>query len=148
MGFTLQGSYRLWNTTALTAEEAKSSMPDYSMDSSRAHNVRASSLKMKDRSNEAYSLKLNTFLPSSQTRLSATYSRFGANFQSFSLFTTGTRQSAWSVRVDQPFFQKRLLVTGSIRTNDFVNSLLSTAYNSTADFASIQATLRLTKYPT
>ena len=148
MGFTLQGCYRLGKTTALIAEVAKSSLPYYSLDSSHAHSILASSLKMNDRSNEAYSVKVNTFLPSWQTQLSATYSRFGANFQSFSLFTTGTRQSAWSVRVDQPFFQKRLLVTGSIRTNDFVNPLLSTAYSSTAVFASIQATLRLKKWPT
>ena len=148
MGFTLQGCYRLGKTTALIAEVAKSSLPYYSLDSSHAHSILASSLKMNDRSNEAYSVKVNTFLPSWQTQLSATYSRFGANFQSFSLFTTGTRQSAWSVRVDQPFFQKRLLVTGSIRTNDFVNPLLSTAYSSTAVFASIQTTLRLKKWPT
>jgi hypothetical protein len=148
MGITVQGCYRLGKTTALIAEVAKSSRPYYSLDSSKGHSILASSLKMSDRSNEAYSLKVNTFLHSSQTSLSATYSRFGANFQSFSLFTTGTRQSAWSVRVDQPFFRKHLLVTGSVRTNDFVNPLLNTAYSSTAVFASLQATLRMRKWPT
>ncbi|HLZ87674.1 MAG TPA: hypothetical protein VKQ52_10550, partial [Puia sp.] len=148
MGFTLQGCYRLGKTTAFIAEVAKSSLPYYSLDSSHAHSVLASALRMNDRSNEAYSVKVNSFIPRSQTQLSVTYSRFGANFQSFSLFTTGTRQSAWALRVDQPFFQKHLSVTGSIRTNDFVNPLLSTAYSSTAVFASIQATMRLKKWPT
>jgi len=147
MGFTAQGCYRLGKTTALIAEVAKSSLPYYSLDSSGAHNMLPSTVKMNDRSNEAYSLKVNSFIPASQTQLSATYSRFGANFQSFSLFTTGSQQSAWSVKVDQPFFQKRLLVTGSIRTNDFVNPLLSTAYSSSAVFESIQGTLRMKKWP-
>jgi hypothetical protein len=148
MGFTLQGCYRLGKTTALIAEVAKSSLPYYILDSSQEHSVLASALKMNDRSNEAYSLKINSFIPSSQTKLSATYSRFGANFQSFSLFTTGNRQTAWAVKVDQPFFKKRLLVTGSIRTNDFLNPLLTTAYSSTAVFGSIQATMRLKNWPT
>jgi hypothetical protein len=148
MGFTIQGTYRLGKTTAVIAEVAKSSLPYYSLDSTQRHSVLASNLKMNDRSNEAYSLKVNTFIPASQTQLSATYSRFGANFQSFSLFTTGTRQTQWSVKVDQPLFQKKLLLTGSIRTNEFVNPLLTTSYSSTAIFGSIQATMRLKKWPT
>jgi len=148
MGFTVEGSYKLSKTTMLTAEAAKSSLPYYSLDSSKSHDLLGTTLKLNDRSNEAYSLKIRSFIPFSQTQLSATYSRFGANFQSFSLFTTGTEQSAWSVRVDQPFLQKRLLVTGSIKTNDFTNPLLVTAYKSTAVFESIQATLRLKNWPT
>jgi hypothetical protein len=49
--------------------------------------------------------------------------------------------------VDQPFFQRHLLVTGSVKTNDFINPLLSTSYTSKAVFASLQASLRLKKWP-
>jgi len=148
MGFTIQGCYKLAKTTALIAEVAKSSLPYYSLDSGESHGVLASTLKMNDRSNEAYSLKILSFIRSSQTQLSGTYSLFGTNFQSFSLFTTGTRQTQWAVKVDQPFFQKHLMVTGSIRTNDFLNPLLTTSYSSTAVFGSIQATMRIKNWPT
>ncbi|MHA4810993.1 hypothetical protein ACX0G9_22990 [Flavitalea flava] len=148
MGFTLEGRYKVHRTTTLIAEVAKSSSPYYSLDSSQRHNILGSSLKMNERSNEAYSIKLNSFLPSTQSTITASYRHFGSNFQSFSLFTTGTEQIAWSVRVDQPFFRRHLLVTGSIRTNDFTNPLLNASYKSTTVFKSIQATLRLKKWPT
>lgn len=147
MGFTVQGCYKVLKTTMVIAEVAKSSLPYYSLDSMRSHDVLGSALKMGLRSNEAYSLKVNSFIPASNTQLTATYSRFGANFQSFSLFTTGSQQSAWSVRLDQPLLQRRLLVMASVRTNDFINPLLSTAYSSTAVFGSLQATLKLKKWP-
>ncbi|HEV2479726.1 MAG TPA: hypothetical protein VGS79_08670 [Puia sp.] len=147
MGFTIQGCYKVLKNTSVIAEVAKSSLPYYSLDSTRSHDLLGSALKMNLRSNEAYSLKVNSLIPASQTQITATYSRFGANFQSFSLFTTGTQQSQWAVRLDQPLLQKRLLIMASVKTNDFVNPLLSTAYSSTAVFGSLQATLRLKKWP-
>jgi hypothetical protein len=147
MGFTVQGCYKVLKTTSVIAEVAKSSLPYYSLDSTRSHDMLGSALKLDLRSNEAYSLKVNSFIPASQTQLTAIYSRFGANFQSFSLFTTGSQQSAWTIRLDQPLLQKRLLVIASVKTNDFINPLLSTAYSSTAVFGSLQATLRLKKWP-
>ena len=147
MGFTVEGSYKLARNMTLIGEVAKSSRPYYSLDSTKPHDLLGTALTMNDRSNEAYSLKLKSFIPAWQTQLNGTYSRFGSNFQSFSLFTTGAQQSAWSVRVDQPLLQRRLLVTGSVKTNDFTNPLLSTAYDSKAIFASIQATLRLKNWP-
>jgi len=147
MGFTVQGSYKVLKTTSVIGEVAKSSLPYYSLDSTRSHDMLGSTLKMNLRSNEAYSLKAVSFIPASQTQITATYSRFGANFQSFSLFTTGSQQTAWLVRVEQPLLQRRLLVVASVKTNDFINPLLSTAYSSTAVFGSLQATLRLKKWP-
>jgi hypothetical protein len=147
MGFTVQGCYTVLKNTSVIGEVAKSSLPYYSLDSTRSHDMLGSTLKMNVRSNEAYSLKINSFIPVSQSQLTATYSRFGANFQSFSLFTTGSQQSAWSVRLDQPLLQRRLMIMASIKTNDYINPLLSTAYSSTAVFESFQATLRLKKWP-
>jgi hypothetical protein len=147
MGFTVQGTYKVLRNTSVIGEVAKSSLPYYSLDSTQSHDMLGSAVKMNDRSNEAYSLKVVSLIPKTQTQLNATYSRFGANFQSFSLFTTGSQQSAFSVRVDQPLLQRRLMVTASVRTNDFVNPLLSSAYSSTAVFESFQATLRLKKWP-
>ncbi len=148
MGFTVEGHYRINRTSTFTAEVAKSSLPYYSQDSTRQQHVLSSALKMNDHSNEAWAVKLNTFLPFTQTQLDASYRRYGANFQSFSLFTSGAAQSSWSVRVDQPFFHKRLSVTGSIRTNDYTNPLLNAAYKSSTVFKSIQASWRQKNWPT
>jgi hypothetical protein len=148
MGFTIEGHYKLTRTSSLTAEVAKSSSPYYSLDSSRRHNTLGSALAVGDHSNEAWSLKFNGFLPVTRTQINASYRRFGANFQSFSLFTSGSQQSAWSVKLDQPFFHQRLQITGSIRTNDFTNPLLNAGYKSSTVFKSLQATLRLKKWPT
>jgi hypothetical protein len=147
MGFTVEGRYKLGRTTMLIAEAAKSSSPYYSLDSLRPHNVLGSALKFGDRSNEAWSVKVVSFIPHTQTQLDGSFGRYGANFQSFSLFTTGAEQSAWSVRVSQPFFQRHLQVVAGIKTNDFTNPLLNAAYKSTAIFESIQATFRATRLP-
>ena len=148
MGFTVEGRYKVGRTSAFTAEVARSSAPYYSLDSNNRHNVLGSVLKVNDHSNEAWSVKFNTFIPNTQTQFDAGYSRYGANFQSFSLFTSGSQQTAWYAKVMQPFFHRQLQVTGSVRTNDFTNPLLNTSYKSSTVFKSIQATLRLRKWPT
>jgi len=147
MGFTVEGRYKLGRTTTFTAEVAKSSSPYYSLDSLHTHNVLGSALKLSDKTNEAWSLKLNTFIPKTQTQLDASYNRYGSNFQSFSLFTTGSEQTAWSFKVSQPLFQRHLQLVAGIRTNDFTNPLLNSAYKSTALFESFQATFRAKKLP-
>jgi len=147
-GFTVEGHYKISKTNMLTAEVAKSSSPYYSLDSTKSNNVLNSAIKMNDHTNEAWSLKLNSFIPSTQTQVTANYRHLGANFQSFSLFTTGSAQSAWSVRIDQHLFRRRLSVTGSVRVNDFTNPFINTSYKSSTVFKSLQATLRIKKWPT
>ena len=148
MGFTIAGRYRLGRTSALIAEVAKSSTPYYSLDSSEPHHELGSVLKFGNRSNEAYSLKYTSLFPRTQTSVNATWSRYGADFQSFSLYTSGSQQSAWSVRVDQPLFQHHLQVTAAVKTNDYVNPLISTSFKTTAVFETFQATWRKTGWPT
>ena len=148
MGFTVEGHYKINRTSSLTAEVAKSSSPYYSLDSSKPHNILNSAISMNDHTNEAYSIKLNSFVPATQTQVNASYRHLGANFQSFSSFTSGSAQSAWSVRVDQPLFRRHLSVSGSIRANDFTNPFINTTYRSSTVFKSIQATLRIKKWPT
>jgi hypothetical protein len=147
MGFTLEGHYQVSRTSTFIAEIAKSSSPYNGLDSIRQHNTLGSALKLNDHSNEAYSLKYNAFVPFTQTQFTASYLHYGANFQSFSLFTSGNEQSAWSVRLSQPFFRRQLNITGSIRTNDFTNPLVNASYKSSTVFKSIQATLRIPKWP-
>ncbi|MBS1663440.1 MAG: hypothetical protein JST68_20525 [Bacteroidetes bacterium] len=147
MGFTLEARYKVGRTTTLIAEAAKSSSPYYSLDSLHGHNTLGTALKFGDHTNEAWSVKVNSFIPKTRTQVDASFSQYGANFQSFSLFTTGAKQTAWSFKVSQPFFNRRLQVVAGIRTNDFTNPLLSSAYKTTALFETFQATLRAKHLP-
>ena len=147
MGLTIETRWQLNRNSFITAELAKSSLPYYSLDSTKRASLISNVTKMNDRSNEAYSLKLNSFIPRTQTTITALYRHAGANFQSFSLFTSGSAQTAWSVKINQPFFRQGLTVVAGIRENDFTNSFTNTAYQTNTVLKSIQATLRMKKWP-
>jgi hypothetical protein len=147
MGFSLEGKWQLDPNNSITGELAKSSLPGYARPANDHSSLLGSVFKMSDHSNEAYSIKSSSFIPKTGTKINGMYKKMGANFQSFSLFTTGSSQTAWSVRVDQPFFQQRLMVVGSIKKNDFTTSYQQTNYSSNTVFKSIQATLRMKRWP-
>ncbi|RFM26955.1 hypothetical protein DXN05_18395 [Deminuibacter soli] len=146
MGVTVEGNYMINATTALTAEVAKSSLPYYNNGGTNPHSA-AGVTRLGDRSNEAYSIKINSLVRATGTRLSAFYKKYGVNFQSFSFLTTGTEQHAWMLKAEQSFFNKRLTITGAIKENDYNNPLVATNYQSNTVFKSIQATWRMRKWP-
>lgn len=146
MGFTLEGNYRLGPATLLTAEVAKSSLPYYT-NAERKHTLLSDAVRFNEHSNEAYSLKVQTAVKATDTRIQAFYKHYGANFQSYSLITTGMQQRAWLLKADQPFFRKQLMVTGSLKENDYTNPAANVSYQSNIVFKSIQATLRIPKWP-
>jgi hypothetical protein len=147
MGFTLEGKYRLTNNIMLTAEVAKSSYPVYARDSSGKSSLPSQMLEMSNRHNEAYSLKADAFFPKTQTTVRGTFKRLGANFQSFSTFTDGSAQTAWSASVQQLFFKRQLTLALGANTNDFSNPFIGSRYRSTTVFKSVQATWRRNKWP-
>lgn len=146
VGFTLEGNYRLNRVTYITAEVAKSSLPYYTQPGGNK-NLLAATVRFSERSNEAYSLKLQTQLTATDTRLTAFYKKYGMNFQSFGTITTGVQQQAWMVKADQPFFHKKLLVSASLKENDYTNPGVNSGFQSNIVFKSLQATLRLPVWP-
>jgi hypothetical protein len=148
VGYTVEGHYQLNATSSLVAEVAKSSLPYYNRNTTGKGTLLSDAVQFNDRSNEAYSLKLSSFIPATSTRLSGSYRHIGSNFQSFSVFTTGSSQTNWTARIDQPFFKRRLNITASLRTNDFVNPYIGNNFASSTVFKSLQATLRIKKWPT
>ncbi|HEX8331482.1 MAG TPA: hypothetical protein VF622_02600, partial [Segetibacter sp.] len=146
-GFTVEGQLQINRSSFIVAELAKSSIPYYSLQNPNRQKIFSSIWKMDDRSNEAYSIKIGTYIPSTKTRVNGYYKHFGSNFQSFSLFTSGSAQSSWSAKVEQQLIKKHLFITGSIRANDFTNPFIDRGYSSTTVFKSIQASLRLRKFP-
>jgi hypothetical protein len=147
MGFTLEGTYRLTKNIMLTAEVAKSSYPVYARDSSGKTSLPSQMLEMSNRHNEAYSLKADGFFPKTQTTVRGTLKRLGANFQSFSTFTDGSAQTAWSVNLQQLFFKRQLTLALGANTNDFSNPFIGSQYKSTTVFKSVQATWRRNRWP-
>ena len=146
MGLTLEGNYHINKNILLTGELAKSSSPAYNGDSTRKP-LGAQLFQMNDHSNEAWALKMNAFFPATQTRVRGSYKRLSANYQSFSIFTDGSAQSAWSANIDQLLFRKQLDVMIGANTNDFSNPFIGQEYKSTTVFKSIQATLRKRNWP-
>jgi hypothetical protein len=140
MGMALEGRWQLTNNTYLTGEVAKSSLPYYT-------NKQNSLFRFNEHANEAYALKAFSFIPVTGTRINAVYKVMGAGFQSFSMYTTGSGQTAWSVRVDQPFFKQKLTITAAVRQNDYTSQYQQADYRSNTIFKSLQATLRMKKWP-
>lgn len=147
MGVTLEGNYHLTKNILFTGEIAKSTSPAYAGDTTKGEK-KGGLLSFSDHSNEAWSTKLNAFFPATLTRVKATYKHLAANYQSFSIFTDGSSQSAWSVNVDQPLFKKQLDLQLGASTNDFSNPFINQEYRSTTVFKSIQATFRRQNWPT
>lgn len=146
-GVTVEGIYNVTKNIQFIAEAAKSTVPYYSLDSLQKSSWLRSVTRFNDRRNEAYSAKLLTYLPKSKTRFSANIRYTGANFQSFSTFTSGASQLRWKGRLEQPFFKRHLTVISSLEQNDYVNPFVNLAYKSTAVLASFQANLRFKKWP-
>ena len=146
MGVSLEGRWQLNRNNYIIGEAAKSSMPYYARQS---HNqgLGASMVNMSDHSNEAFAVTAVSLVPLTGTRLEGMYKRMGANFQSFSLYSTGSTQTGWMLKVDQPFFKQQLTLTGSIRQNVYTSIFENANYRSNTVFKSLQATFRRKRWP-
>ena len=147
MGLTLQSNYHVTRNILLTGEIAKSSSPSYVNDSTKGSGAKGL-FAFSDHSNEAWSLQGNAFFPATQTRVKGMYKHLSANYQSFSIFTDGSAQNAWSANIDQLLFKKQLELQLGANTNDFSNPFVGQEYRSTTVFKSIQATFRRRNWPT
>ncbi|MBN9383767.1 MAG: hypothetical protein J0H74_23625 [Chitinophagaceae bacterium] len=146
-GVTVEAQLKLNRNLSLIGEVAKSTMPYYSQDSGQNKNWLHDVTRFSNRTNEAYSFKLEGWWPQTQTRFTGMVGRLGANFQSFSTFTTGTAQTRWLGRLEQPFFKRKLTIVSSVQQNAYTSPYATMAYNSSSILASIQATLRIRKWP-
>ncbi|PWU02593.1 MAG: hypothetical protein C5B52_05060 [Bacteroidetes bacterium] len=146
-GIAIEGQYRLTKNTFVAGEIAKSTIPYYSLDSLHTKNWFSSFARFGDHSNEAYSIRLTSYLPKTHTRFDGNFRYLGANFQSYSTFTTGAAQMKWMGRVEQPFFKRKLTIIASVQQNDYDNPFATATYKSSSVLASIQAMLRLKKWP-
>jgi hypothetical protein len=102
---------------------------------------------LRNRSNEAYSIKFNSYWPGAGTKIVGYYKKMGENFQSFNLQPINSVQEAYSIKLQQQVWKRRLTVDAAIRKNDYNNPLLTPSISSSTIFKSLQLTLKVPKYP-
>jgi hypothetical protein len=146
LGVSIEGQFALNPNNYVVAEIAKSSFNNAGAIPSQGDLIKKA-LDLKIHSNEAYSLKLFSQYPQTDTRIKAYYRKTGENFQSFNLFPLNMNQEAWMAEVNQDFLKKRLTVDAAIRKNDFISPIAAPSLSSSAVFKSLQVTLRIPKYP-
>jgi hypothetical protein len=146
-GITIEGVYKINKNISLSAEIAKSTLPYYSLDSTAQKQWMNAITKLSSRSNEAYSGQINAFFPKTFTRFNGYIAYLGADFQSFSTFTTGAAQTKWMAKLEQPFFKNRFTVISSVQKNNYSNPFVATSYKSASLLTSVQANLHIKKYP-
>ncbi|MCP9751253.1 hypothetical protein, partial [Ferruginibacter sp. HRS2-29] len=145
VGYSLETILRKNEQTFLSMEFAKSTKPvTGSLQQSKEI---GSLLKFEDRTNMGINIKGQTIIPETNTRLSGFFRKTGENFQSFSLFSYNTSQTAWLGRADQDFFKRRLGITAMLRRNDFTNPFTEKTFKTSTTFTSLLLNLRIPKYP-
>ena len=145
MGYSLEAIFKKDEFTGFSAEMAKSTLP---VTGNLASDKQTGMLfKFSDPSNMGINLKAQTSLQETNTRLSGFYRRTGKNFQSFSLFSYNTDQTAWLIRGDQPFLNNKINLTGMLRQNDFTNPFTDKTYKTSTIFKSVLVSIRFPKYP-
>lgn len=146
MGYSVEAIYKKDENTFLSAEFAKSTKPV--IGSLAANKQSGALLRFADESNMGVNFKAQTIIPETHTRLSGFYRKTGEHFQSFSLFSYNTNQTAWLARADQSFLKERITLTGMLRRNDFTNPFTDKTYKTSTVFKSILVNARFRKFPT
>ncbi|MBI3137594.1 MAG: hypothetical protein HYZ15_03310 [Sphingobacteriales bacterium] len=101
----------------------------------------------KDRSNEAYSIRVYSNWRRTNTKLMGYYRKMGEHFQSFNLQPVNVNQVAYQFKLQQQFWKRRLSVEAGIRKNDFFNPFVNPGLASKTVFKSALLTLRVPRYP-
>ncbi|MFY0254919.1 hypothetical protein ACDQ55_13310 [Chitinophaga sp. 30R24] len=146
MGVAVETQWKLGAHTYLIGEAAKSSLP-YNIRKVHGETNLNSMLNFSGHTNEAYTASFSTLVNPMGTRISSMYKWMGSDFQSFSFYTTGSRQIAWSIQVEQPFFHQQLMVAAAIRKNDYATFYMPSNYESNTVFKSLQITIRIPRWP-
>jgi arsenate reductase-like glutaredoxin family protein len=148
VGLSAEGKFNLDANNYIIVEAAKSSYGNNFDPRQNGSQLIRKALDLKVRSNEAYSIKLFSQNPATDTKLSAYYRKTGENFQSFNLYPINVNESAWMVRANQNLWKKRINIDAAVRKNDFAGPLSSIAgYSAKTIFKSLQVSLRAPKLP-
>lgn len=145
MGYSLEAIYKKDENTSISAEFAKSTKL---VTGSLQNGKQTGAMwNYKDKTNMGINLKAQTIIPQTNTKLSGFFRKTGENFQSFSMFSYNTDQTAWLARADQSFLKNKMTLTGMLRRNDFTNPFTDKTYKTSTVFKTVVLNIRFPKYP-
>lgn len=147
IGISLEGKFLLDKNNYVIGEFAKSSYLVNPLQQPTTSTLLGKVFNLKTHTNEAYSIKLFSQNPGTNTKLTAYYKQLGENFQSFNLYPINISQNAWMVKLNQSLWKKRLMVDAAIRKNDFTSPIAAPSFSNQMVFKSLQLTLRIPKCP-
>lgn len=147
IGMSAEVRLQVNNHQSITAEFAKSSFHNTGSVNQTGQALFEKVKNFKDHSNEAYSIRVNSYWPASGTKVSGYYKKMGEHFQSFNLQPVNSVQEAFQLKLQQSLWKKRLVIDAGIRKNDFSNPFLNPGISSQTVFKSLQASLKVPKYP-
>ncbi len=143
-GYSLETIYKLAKNMSISGEWAKSTTPSTN---NTPGDGSGHAFTFSDHSNEAWSLKYNTEIPQWQSSISAFYRLIGANFQSYSIFNSGSQQVQWGIRWQQYLLNKQLSLIAQVKKSSYDDPLLAAQYSTSALMESFQATWHKNKWP-
>jgi hypothetical protein len=145
LGYSIEAIYKIDGNTSYSAEFAKSTMP---VTGTNQINQQLKTLwKFSELKNMGINIKAQTLIKETNTRLSGFFRKTGEAYQSFSLFSYHTDQTAWLIRADQPILHNKLVFSGMLRQNDFTNPFTDKTFKSSTIFKSLLISIRFPKYP-
>jgi hypothetical protein len=145
-GFSVEIGIKYSPEKFIVAEFAKSTKPMILTTGAKSEVVNELT-RFRDKSNMGLSLKGQTVIEKTSTKISGWIRKTGEQFQCFSLFNYLTNQTAWQARIDQPFLKRKIHLTGMLRKNDFINPFTEQNIKTSSVFASLVANIRIPKLP-
>lgn len=142
-GYSAESRWAINRTSYLTAEVAKSLTPDYRNNPPQSSNK----FTLSDKNNQAVAFRFYTDIPATRSRFEAFYKQTGANYQSFSSYSTNAAMESWYIKADQTLFKRKLRIAASLRKNEYSNPYITQDYNSNTVSKSLTATWRVRKWP-
>ncbi len=147
IGMSVQSRLQVDANNFIILESAKSSFHNTGTVNQPTDGLIKKVWNFKDRSNEAYSIKLYSNWLQTNTRFNGYYRKMGEHFQSFNLQPVNVNLVAYQFRVQQSFWKRKLTVEAGVRKNDFSSPYINPGLTSKTVFKSLQATLRIPHYP-
>lgn len=147
IGMSAETRFQINDNHYIIAEFGKSSYHNTSNANADGGTLFDRAKNFKDRSNEAYSIKVSSYWPDAGTKITGYYKKMGEHFQSFNLQPVNSLQEAFQVKLQQQLWKKKLTIDAGIRKNDFSNPFITPGLSSRTVFKSLQLSLRIPKYP-
>lgn len=147
LGISLESRLALNANNYIIAEVAKSSFNNAGIQPSSSDLFKRA-MDLNIHTNEAYSIKLFSQNPATDTKVTGYYKKMGENFQSFNLYPVNVNEASWMIRANQYFWKHKISIDAAVRKNDFLSSLaIPSTFTTKTIFKSIQASLRIRKFP-